>query len=70
MLLSRDPGVCFVLYLWYLWPAATNVLARRPHQTKGVKCILVYESAFANPQRSGNIFAFLPNNNSEKLRRK
>jgi hypothetical protein len=47
-----------------------NVLARRPHQSKGVKCILVYESAFANPQRSGNIFAFLPNNNSEKLRRK
>tara|TARA_R110000796_G_scaffold23576_14_gene67523 strand:- start:4224 stop:4457 length:234 start_codon:yes stop_codon:yes gene_type:complete len=73
MLLSRDPDVfCFVLMAFmYLWPAATNVVARRPHQRKGVKRILVYESAFANTQRSGNFFAFEPNNSSsEKLRRK
>ncbi|WP_350431136.1 hypothetical protein ABIS04_11370 [Shewanella sp. H8] len=31
------------------WPAATNVVALRPHQSKGVKRILVHKSAFVNP---------------------
>ncbi|PKH98143.1 hypothetical protein CXF78_20175 [Shewanella sp. 11B5] len=54
----------------YLWPAATNVVARRPHQSKGVKRILVYESAFANRQHSGNFFCFLTKQQQRKLRRK
>ena len=43
MLLSRDPGVIFCRFVvlsfcrfvvLFLWPAATNVVALRPHQTK------------------------------------
>jgi hypothetical protein len=42
MLLSRNPGIIFALYfctfvlLYFctLWPAATNVVALHPHQTK------------------------------------
>jgi hypothetical protein len=34
MLLSRNPGVIFALYFCTLWPAATNVVALHPHQTK------------------------------------
>ncbi|PKH98838.1 hypothetical protein CXF78_16775, partial [Shewanella sp. 11B5] len=39
MLLSRNPGFIFALYfctLYFctLWPAATNVVALHPHQTK------------------------------------
>ena len=37
MIVSRDPGLFFCvlcLVLMYLWPAATNVVALRPHQTK------------------------------------
>jgi len=54
MLLSRDPGVCLLL----LWPAATNVVALRPHQTKR-KPTAVPSLLFINElaQQPRNIFA-------------
>ena len=38
MFVSRDPGLYFCTFaLLYLWPAATNVVAFHPHQSKWVK---------------------------------
>ncbi|RPA61420.1 hypothetical protein EGC86_10145 [Shewanella frigidimarina] len=56
-----------MFFVLYLWPAATNVVARRPHQSKGVKRILGYESAFANRQHSGNFFCFLTKQQQRKI---
>ena len=57
MIVSRDPAFLFDL-LFFLWPAATNVVVLRPHQTKRKPTAipsLLFINELAQPPR--NIFA-------------